>query len=774
MTRPDSAQKSSFLWQGLLILLPVAALAILGLSAITRDRAAVQEDARRRAHEILAQISEGLGRSAAEQLTIFDPFSYEWGQYYESTVIAWPDTLEVAAGRADRHPAASRTNEAARQYFETQLKAWNTAFPNLKPEEAFPLQFTFKKDGELDWPLTYEHAPLPPAWLSGLTPEQAQAWAALEQSEHDPARAGDLEGLVVRFVATHPPRKAQANAEFLRLRRETALQPAASGVTNLLAFARLHPDVRSPSGIPLSSLALADALNRAGPGGFTKTLWYWITEEVLMRPSTMTPQLLDRVEELTATNAPLAAAAAGLRKLWDSQEHLREMAQLIRESGKLHGATMANLWVENEQGRWLCLLNPRKRDPADKSQSADTEDSPATEANIFPQAMVERAFALAVRNSQIGVPDYFGLYAELEGEPLNLSNDSASTGRPAPTDQVLAEVAGVLTQPATLMVDPKRGEPLKTGVEFETMPGKPRFALQLALTDKNLLFAHQRQRQLIFGSVIALSAVAALVGFIAARRAYRRQLRLNELKSNFVSSVSHELRAPIASVRLMAESLERGKVSEPAKHNEYFRFIVQECRRLSGLIENVLDFSRIEQGRKQYEFEPTDLAAMASQTVKVMETYAAERNVTLSFEPAVNQITGNGYQANVDGRAIQQALVNLIDNAIKHSPGGGKVLVGLHAENVSDGSHNSSRVCLSVEDHGTGIAAAEHEKIFERFYRSGSELRRQTQGVGIGLSIVKHIVEAHGGRVVVRSEPGKGSKFTIELPARVEAKTDVD
>src|SRR2546423_44700 len=113
--------------------------------------------------------------------------------------------------------------------------------------------------------------------------------------------------------------------------------------------------------------------------------------------------------------------------------------------------------------------------------------------------------------------------------------------------------------------------------------------------------ACHRQRTALFGLLIAVSAAAAMVGFVTARRAFYRQQRLVEMKSNFVSSVSHELRAPIASVRLMAEGLERGRIQGPAKQQEYFHFIVQECRRLSSMIENVLDFSRIEQGRKQYE-----------------------------------------------------------------------------------------------------------------------------------------------------------------------------
>ena len=303
-----------------------------------------------------------------------------------------------------------------------------------------------------------------------------------------------------------------------------------------------------------------------------------------------------------------------------------------------------------------------------------------------------------------------------------------------------------------------------------------------------------------FGGLILLALSAACVGFAAAYSAFRRQARLNELKSNFVSSVSHELRAPIASVRLMAESLERGKAAEPAKQQQYFHFIVQECRRLSSLVENVLDFSRIEQGRKNYEFEPTDLSAMVRQTVALLEPLASERQVRLLLvapEPGPGE---GDLQLRADGKSLQQALVNLIDNALKHSPKGETVRVGMGREGRGPGAEGRrksevrsskyewgegegkdgvartvvgeaiipdsvGRIRLWVEDRGPGIPAAEHRKIFERFYRLGSELRRESQGVGIGLSIVKHIVEAHGGRIEVRSEPGQGSRFTIELPA---------
>ena len=257
----------------------------------------------------------------------------------------------------------------------------------------------------------------------------------------------------------------------------------------------------------------------------------------------------------------------------------------------------------------------------------------------------------------------------------------------------------------------------------------------------------------------------ALAGFVSARRAFQRQQQLAEMKSNFVSSVSHELRAPIASVRLMAESLDRGTLRDPAKQRDYYKFIVQECRRLGALIENVLDFARIEQGRKEYDMQPTDIAALLQQCVKVLEPSAAEKQVRLVTLIPDAPIAPEAAPM-LDGHAIQQALVNLIDNAVKHSPAGATVTVGLKSElNGTPRPGTAPPVLrLFVEDHGPGIPSADRERIFERFYRRGAELRRSTQGVGIGLSIVKHIVEAHGGRVLVEGAVGHGSRFTIELP----------
>jgi signal transduction histidine kinase len=291
----------------------------------------------------------------------------------------------------------------------------------------------------------------------------------------------------------------------------------------------------------------------------------------------------------------------------------------------------------------------------------------------------------------------------------------------------------------------------------------PGFRVEVALANPDQYYARQRARTLVFGLLIALSAVTVLIGFVAAWRAFLRQKHLSEMKSNFVSSVSHELRAPIASVRLMAEELDDLDGSDREKSRGYHKFIVQECRRLSSLIENVLDFSRIEQNRKRFEFEPTDLSALTQAVVRLMEAYGAERKVGVRLV-----ISGEPMPVELDGQALQQVLVNLLDNAIKHSPAQSTVVVGLEypalmADNTAP-QQTAETVRIYVEDSGEGIPAEDHERIFERFYRRGSELRRETQGVGLGLAIVKFITEAHGGKVTVRSALGQGSRFTIELP----------
>lgn len=310
-------------------------------------------------------------------------------------------------------------------------------------------------------------------------------------------------------------------------------------------------------------------------------------------------------------------------------------------------------------------------------------------------------------------------------------------------------------------------------------PATPAFEVGVRLADAEAFYGAQRRRLVGFGALLACTVITAGVATMATRRALGRQQQLNREKSNFVSSVSHELRAPLGSIRLLAEGLERGTVRAEDQRQEYFRLIGRETRRLGALVENVLDYSRIEQGRKRYEMESTDVAALVRDTVRLAERRAGLREVFFALSGIADEPTPTEarlWELRVDGRALQQALSNLVDNAMKHAPAGSTIHVGLTWETgTRDAGPGVGRWCrISVRDEGPGIPEEDRHRIFEPFYRRGSELRRETEGIGIGLSIVRHVVEAHDGRVDVVSEMGRGATFTLVLPAGDSAGDDDD
>jgi signal transduction histidine kinase len=242
---------------------------------------------------------------------------------------------------------------------------------------------------------------------------------------------------------------------------------------------------------------------------------------------------------------------------------------------------------------------------------------------------------------------------------------------------------------------------------------------------------------------------------VLALRAADRSLKLSQMKSDFVSNVSHELRTPLASIRVFAEFLKLGRAQSTERVQEYGDYIEAESRRLSRLIDNILDFSRIESGRKTYHFAVTDLEEVVTSTVRTFQV----RLKHSGFEVVLDKPETRLPPIEIDPEAIAQALNNLLDNAVKYSGQSRLIRVRL----FRDGRY----VVLSVMDKGIGIAPDEQNKIFERFHRVSTGLVHDVKGSGLGLSIVQHIIEAHGGRVHVESVPGQGSTFSIYLPAEV-------
>ena len=251
--------------------------------------------------------------------------------------------------------------------------------------------------------------------------------------------------------------------------------------------------------------------------------------------------------------------------------------------------------------------------------------------------------------------------------------------------------------------------------------------------------------------ILGILSLLIIGGLVLTKHIVSKEMALARLKSDFVSNVSHELRTPLALIRLYAETLELGRITTQDKKQEYYRIIRKESERLTALINNILDFSRIEAGRKEYEFRETDIAELVRNTLDSYRYQIEQQG--FAFEESIDAGLPKVY---VDREAIARALVNLVNNALKYSADEKFLGVKLYRANGA--------LKLEVVDRGIGITGREQSKIFEKFYRTGDPLVHNTKGSGLGLSLVRHITNAHGGEIKVESTPGKGSKFILSLP----------
>jgi signal transduction histidine kinase len=262
-----------------------------------------------------------------------------------------------------------------------------------------------------------------------------------------------------------------------------------------------------------------------------------------------------------------------------------------------------------------------------------------------------------------------------------------------------------------------------------------------------------RRQVTVFMAALAVLLLVIVAGIVATYRLVRRETEMAQLKSDFVANVSHDLKTPLSVIRMFGETLEMGRVREEASRQEYYRVITRESERLSRLIDNVLDFSRIEGGRRTYERVPTAVEPLVRD---VLETFAhplAQQGFKVDVDVAADLP-----EVALDPDAVGQALANLVDNALKYSAD--RKLLSVRAHRA--GAH----VAIAVRDEGIGIPPAEQGRIFDKFYRVGRSETQGRRGSGVGLALVRHVAEAHGGRVTVESRPGEGSCFTLWIPVR--------
>jgi signal transduction histidine kinase/tetratricopeptide (TPR) repeat protein len=264
----------------------------------------------------------------------------------------------------------------------------------------------------------------------------------------------------------------------------------------------------------------------------------------------------------------------------------------------------------------------------------------------------------------------------------------------------------------------------------------------------------KREKRFRLTKVAAIYTVAIsafLLGMYFMISNIHNRIKINRMKEDFISSVSHELKTPIAAVKMLAETLRRGKVKDEPRQNQYYDMIIRESDRLTRFISKILDFARIEKGGKIFYYEKANVAELAKTAVDIFRDEAQDEMLKIRCNTEKDALS-----AEIDKDAILQVILNLIDNAYKYSKTEKDITV-----NVREADKN---VRIEVIDKGLGISKDNIERIFEKFYRAERDMIKGIKGSGLGLSFVKSVIDAHGGKIAVESELGKGSKFIILLP----------
>jgi signal transduction histidine kinase len=278
-------------------------------------------------------------------------------------------------------------------------------------------------------------------------------------------------------------------------------------------------------------------------------------------------------------------------------------------------------------------------------------------------------------------------------------------------------------------------------------PWFPEQLIEIKPSDENLIKDLIKRRGWIYGIAFVLLLVAMSLGVVLILRDITRERNLARLRSDFISNVTHELKTPLTSIRMYTESLLMGRVKTSDGQKEYLEVVVNESERLKRMINNILEFSKMEKGKPEYHFVNSNLASILKSAMQEMNYWFEKENfeIVTELDEKIN--------AEVDPEKMKQVIENLLSNAIKYSSDTKKIFIRLF--------RGINHICIEVEDCGMGIPEEKIPRIFEAFYRI--DQKDNISGTGLGLTVVKEIIEAHNGKITVTSKPGKGSKFVIML-----------